>query len=213
MKRFAPLFMLIAAACVTFAAYAGPLGKIRQAAQNTRNAAEASTQRTADSVEADHADKADAPQRVTRAIAVMLPTEGNTAHGTVLFQQDGDTITVTASVKGLGMGTSHGFHIHEFGDVSKPDGKGTGGHFNPDGHAHALGDPHHGHAGDLGNLQADDHGTATFTATFKGLSLYDGAHAIMGRGVIIHAQPDDGSQPTGNAGARIAQGVIGVAQP
>ncbi len=204
MKRFAPWLILIVATCMTLAAYAGPLGKIRQAAQNTRNAAETATQRTAESVDANPADQHDAPQRFTRAIAVMLPTESNTAHGTVLFEQDADTIRVTASIAGLGAGTAHGFHLHEFGDISTPDGQGTGGHFNPDGH---------GHAGDLGNLQADDHGKATFTATFKDLPLYDGPRAIVGRGVVIHAQPNDAGQPTGNAGARIAQGVIGVARP
>ena len=221
MKRFAPLMLLAAAATVTFAAYASPLGKARQAAQDTRTAAENATERTEDAADSAHARHdhsahgaaaASAPA-VTRAIAVMLPTEGNTAHGSVLFEMVGDAVTVTASVKGLGAGTTHGFHIHEFGDVSKPDGKGTGGHFNPDGHDHALMDPHTGHAGDLGNLKADADGHATYSATFKGLTLYDGARAIMGRGVIIHAKPDDGGQPTGNAGARIAQGVIGVAGP
>lgn len=219
MKRFAPLMLLTAVACVTFAAYASPLGKAKQAAQTTRAAAEDAHAGHDHAADADvekeaHAEHAasEAPA-VTRAVAVMLPTEGNTAHGSIIFAQNGTSMTVTASVKGLGSGTTHGFHIHEFGDVSKPDGKGTGGHFNPDGHDHALMDPNVGHAGDLGNLEADDDGNATYSATFEGLTLYDGARAIMGRGVIIHAKPDDGGQPTGNAGARIAQGVIGVAGP
>lgn len=213
MKRFRPYLALAAAACVTLAAYASPLGKIREAASGTRAAAETATERGVEAAEAVHEHKNHAAKAaaVTRAIAVMLPTEGNTAHGSILFEQDGDNMIVTAAIKGLGKGTTHGFHIHAFGDVSKPDGSGTGGHFNPDGHDHALMDPHAGHAGDLGNLKANTEGHATYRETFQGLTLYDGARAIMGRGVIIHAKPDDGSQPTGNAGARIAQGVIGVA--
>ena len=223
MKHVTPLLLLTLVAGITVAAYASPLGKIREAAQDTRNAADTRSGDHARAADAepkehrgakDHHDHdADHAPAVTRAIAVMLPTEGNTAHGSILFSMHGDTMTVTARIRGLGAGTAHGFHIHAFGDVSKPDGKGTGGHFNPDGHDHKLMDPVHGHVGDLGNLQADPDGNATYTHTFKGLTLYEGTHAIMGRGVIIHAKPDDGGQPTGNAGARIAQGVIGVAGP
>jgi len=216
MKRFTPVVLLMAAVCVSVVAVASPLGKAKQAAQTTRAAAEdahAGHDHAAHAGPHHDEKEAHADHAVTRAVAVMLPTEGNTAHGTVSFALDGDAMTVTATVKGLGAGTTHGFHIHEFGDVSKPDGKGTGGHFNPDGHDHALMDPSAGHAGDLGNLKADEDGNASYSATFQGLTLYEGQRAIMGRGVIIHAKPDDGGQPTGNAGARIAQGVIGVAGP
>jgi len=211
MKRFTPPILLVAAACVTFAAYASPLGKARQAAQDTRAAAENATERAGAAADAGHGHATAEAPAVIRAIAVMLPTENSTAHGSVFFEQKGDAITVTALIKGLAPGTTHGFHIHEFGDVSKPDGKGTGGHFNPDGHDHTLMNPQAGHAGDLGDLQANVNGNAAYSATFKGLTLYDGARAIMGRGVVVHAKPDGGGQPTGNAGARIAQGVIGVA--
>ncbi|MEE9405522.1 MAG: superoxide dismutase family protein [Algisphaera sp.] len=158
-------------------------------------------------------DDAHAAPAVTRAIAIMMPTEGETVRGSVVFTETETGVRVSATITGLHANTTHGFHIHQFGDVSKPNGKGTGGHFNPDGHDHALMDPTAGHTGDLGNLKSDEDGTATYRETFEGLTLYTGPHAIMGRGVIIHADPDDGGQPTGNAGARVSQGVIGVAGP
>ncbi|MBB6430146.1 superoxide dismutase family protein [Algisphaera agarilytica] len=157
---------------------------------------------------------------VDHAVAIMIPTEGNNVRGVIRFDQTKMGVRVTASVSGLNPNQKHGFHIHEFGDISDPAGKATGGHYNPQGHDHALphdhgaghGHAHARHAGDLGNLQADADGNATFDQTFDNISVFDDDfNPIIGRGVIIHAQPDDGGQPTGNAGARISQGVIGVA--
>jgi Cu-Zn family superoxide dismutase len=154
---------------------------------------------------------------VEHAIAVMLPTEGSNTRGTIKFTQTKDGVTVTADISGLTPNAKHGFHIHEFGDISDPAGKAAGGHYNPDGHDHGLPPATYGaagsearHAGDLGNLQADDEGNATFSETFDNISLAGMTNPILGRGLIIHAQPDDGGQPTGNAGPRIAQGVVGV---
>jgi len=144
------------------------------------------------------------------AVAVMLPTDGNHAKGVVRFHQDGDRTLVTADLEGLNPGQKHGFHIHEFGDCSKPDGSGAGGHFNPGGHQHGLPDHAERHAGDLGNVTADAKGAAHYEIAIAGMTLA-GKDAILGRGVIVHAKIDDGGQPVGNAGGRIACGAIGLA--
>lgn len=149
------------------------------------------------------------------AVAYMTPTKGNQTMGTITFEAiDGGGVKVTAEVSGLEPNSKHGFHIHEFGDASSEDGKAMGGHYNPEGHDHALptDSDGHRHAGDMGNLEADEDGNATYTMTFDNISIAGMTNPIIGRGVIIHAAPDDGGQPTGNAGARIAQGVIGVAK-
>lgn len=141
------------------------------------------------------------------AEAKLTPTQGTTTTGTVIFVQKGNDIEVTAHVSGLTPG-AHGFHIHEKGDCSAPDGMSAGGHFNPGGHPH--GHPHQGphHAGDMPMLETDSYGNAKLVAVLPGLTL-EGANGIVGRGVIVHAAPDDfKTQPTGNSGARMACGVI-----
>jgi Cu-Zn family superoxide dismutase len=153
---------------------------------------------------------ADAPAAL---IAVLTPTEGNDVTGTVTFTQDGNKVTATAKVNGLKPNSEHGFHIHEFGDISAPDGTSAGGHFNPGGHDHALPTTEVRHAGDFGNLEANADGVAEKSLTVDNITLVEGATAIIGRSLIVHADPDDGGQPTGNAGPRIAMGVIGVHNP
>jgi Cu-Zn family superoxide dismutase len=143
-----------------------------------------------------------------KAEAVMAPTQGNKASGTVTFVQSGDKLKVFAEISGLTPGL-HGFHIHEKGDCSAPDGTSAGGHFNPSGKPH--GDPAHAdhHAGDLTQLVADANGVARQVSYVEGPTLADGPGNIIGRSVIIHAAPDDyKTQPTGNSGARQACGVI-----
>ncbi len=116
---------------------------------------------------------------------------------------------VEAKVSGLTPGAEHGFHVHEKGDCGSGDGMSTGGHFNPLGHPHAhFGTPDR-HAGDLPALTADASGTATLKIELDVITVTDGPTSVVGRGLIVHAQPDDyKTQPTGNAGARIACGVI-----
>ncbi len=149
----------------------------------------------------------------TRAVAVLAPTAGSSVHGVVTFAavEGGVGVRITAQLEGLPAG-AHGFHIHEFGDCSGADGTTAGGHFNPAGAPHAGPDASARHVGDLGNLTADAQGRASYERTDTQVSL-TGAHSILGRGVIVHAQPDDfATQPTGAAGARLACGVIGIAK-
>ncbi len=153
------------------------------------------------------------PPMITKAIAVMHPTEGNSVHGTVTFTRQGPRVHVVADIDGLKPNTRHGFHIHEFGDCSSPDGTSAGGHFNPMGHQHAGPATEMRHSGDMGNLEADANGHAHLDLTVDNITLGMGPMNIIGRGIIIHEKADDYvTQPTGNAGARIACGVIGIAK-
>jgi Cu-Zn family superoxide dismutase len=142
------------------------------------------------------------------ATATLEPTRGNTANGTVTFKQQGDKVVVTANVRGLKPNQEHGFHAHETGDCSSGDGMSTGGHFNPTNKPHGAPGAEH-HAGDLPALKADANGNARVTFEIKGVSIASGPADLVGRGLIVHADPDDyTTQPTGNSGARIACGVI-----
>lgn len=142
------------------------------------------------------------------AVADLAPTQGNAAKGTVTFAPKGDGLTMTARVSGLAPGP-HGFHIHEKGDCTAPDGTSAGGHFNPFGKPHGNPATADHHGGDLPMLEADAAGNATLTADIAGLTIGSGAGDIVGRSVIIHKDADDfKTQPTGNSGARVACGVI-----
>ena len=143
------------------------------------------------------------------AKATLEPTRGNIAAGSATFTERGGKVYVEADVRGLAPGSEHGFHIHEKGDCSAPDGTSAGGHFNPGAKPH--GNPEHAehHAGDMPQLIANAAGVATLTAYLDGVSLGDEANGIVGRSVIVHAAPDDfKTQPTGNSGARLACGII-----
>ena len=151
---------------------------------------------------------------VTDAIAVVAPTQGQKVGGTIRFHRAGEGVHVTGELTGLAPSGKHGFHLHEFGDCSAPDGTSAGGHFAPEGHPHGPPDPTTHHAGDLGNVEADAEGHAKVDVTVPGLTLATGDRAIVGRALIVHGQPDDlTSQPAGNAGPRVGCGVVGVAKP
>jgi Cu-Zn family superoxide dismutase len=149
---------------------------------------------------------------VTRAVAVLVPTKGNTLAGTIWFDKTATGVHVHGAVTGLAPKSVHGFHIHEFGDQSSDDGMAAGGHFNPEGHVHGGPDSPMHHAGDMGNLTADDAGKATVDLTIMGVSISDGKEPILGHGVVLHAG-EDNLQPNANPGARMAVGVIGIAKP
>ena len=143
-------------------------------------------------------------------VCVLVPTAGNSVAGTVRFHVAEGMTVITARVSGLQPGGKHAFHIHEFGDQTAADGASAGGHFNPHGHDHGGPDSKIRHAGDLGNLSADGAGEAFAELRVADLPPAD----IVGRSVVIHAGQDDlVSQPAGNAGPRIAVGVIGWAKP
>jgi len=152
--------------------------------------------------------KAQTKHEHKHASAVLAPTQGNEVKGTVLFEKQADgKVRMTAKVSGLTPG-AHGFHVHEKGDCSAPDASSAGGHFNPHQTSHGKAGEGTHHAGDLPSLEADANGNAELDVVLDSIALC-GDHSIVGRSLIVHADPDDYvSQPTGNAGARVACAVI-----
>ena len=143
------------------------------------------------------------------AVCVMAPTKGNDmVGGTLSLTQHKGYVLVKGSVHGLTPG-DHGFHIHMFGDLRDPAGMSAGGHFNPGGHKHGGPESAERHAGDLGNIRAGENGVAPVNIKAKGLEL----HYVIGRSMVVHAKADDlKSDPSGESGARIGVGVIGIAE-
>ncbi|CAI5493341.1 unnamed protein product [Closterium sp. Naga37s-1] len=147
------------------------------------------------------------------AVAVLTGSSG--VSGTVTFSQEGSGPTeVSASVAGLTPGL-HGFHVHKLGDLSNGC-MSTGPHFNPAGKTHGAPGDAERHAGDLGNLVANESGVATVSLTDLQIPL-SGPNSVLGRAVVVHADADDLgkggvelSKATGNAGGRVACGVIGL---
>jgi superoxide dismutase, Cu-Zn family len=146
------------------------------------------------------------------AVAILASASGSLVSGKLVLVPMGDGVHVTGEVGGLKPGDIRGFHIHEKGDCSAADASSAGGHFNPGAQAHGRAGQGAHHAGDTDNLVADGRGVARVDAHVRGLTLGGGAaNDIAGRAFIVHAAADDyATQPTGNAGARVACGVIRV---
>lgn len=146
------------------------------------------------------------------AVAILASASGSLVSGKLVLMPMGDGVHVTGQVGGLRPGDIRGFHIHEKGDCSAADASSAGGHFNPAGQAHGRAGQGAHHAGDTDNLVADANGVARVDAHVRGVTLGGGAaNDIAGRAFIVHAAADDyATQPTGNAGARVACGVIRV---
>lgn len=144
---------------------------------------------------------------INRAVSVIHPVGDNSVSGIVNFERTDEGTEVVAQITGLSKG-NHGFHIHQYGDCTAPDGTSAGGHFNPEEMQHSSPTAEMRHVGDMGNLMSDGE---TQTATLNYIDDNISLEEIIGRGIIIHAGEDDfTSQPSGAAGSRIACGVIGV---
>jgi len=149
------------------------------------------------------------PDAPPRATAQLQPTKGNKTFGEATFEQVGNKVRVVVYVQGLKPDQEHGFHIHEVGDCSSGDGMSAKGHFNPFGKPHGHPGSGERHAGDLPALKADKAGRAKIDVEIDVITVTAGPAGVIGRGLIVHADPDDyRTQPTGNAGARLACGVI-----
>ena len=149
------------------------------------------------------------PPDAPRASASLQPTKGSTVRGTATFVQMGNHVRLTVNVSGLKPNGEFGFHVHEAGDCSSGDGMSAKGHFNPHGKPHGNTSSQERHAGDMPNLKSDASGNAAATVTLDIITVTPGPASIVGRGLIVHVQPDDyKSQPVGNAGARSACAVI-----
>lgn len=144
------------------------------------------------------------------AHVTLAPTEGNSASGHLMLSATDAGVRISGAISGVEADGTHAFHIHETGDCSAPDATSAGPHFNP--HAQPHGHPGEGehHVGDMLNLVADADGVLQVDRVATGATLGDGgATDVLGRAIILHAAADDyQSQPAGDAGARIACGVI-----
>lgn len=148
-----------------------------------------------------------------KAVCVL---QGEGVKGTVFFTQgaSSEPVKVTGEISGLKPGL-HGFHVHEFGDNTNGC-TSAGAHFNPLNKEHGAPTDSVRHVGDLGNVEAGANGIAKIDITDKVIQL-QGDHNVIGRTIVVHADPDDLgkgnhelSKTTGNAGARLACGVIGI---
>lgn len=149
---------------------------------------------------------------MSSAIAVF---DGPKIKGYVTFIEGKVWTTVTLNLSGLKKNSQHGFHVHECGDVSKGC-ESMCAHFNPFNKNHGGPKSSDRHVGDLGNIKADENGYAMYSFRDDMIKLHGKAN-IIGRGLIIHADPDDLgignhelSLTTGNSGKRIACSVIGI---
>jgi superoxide dismutase, Cu-Zn family len=149
-------------------------------------------------------------KKAIKAICVLVPMSNSSVHGVLHFTQTGHNVAIKGEVTGLTPG-KHAFHVHEFGDLTDPKGLSTGGHYNPEHKMHGKRQDTERHVGDLGNITADQSGKAVINITDSVISLH-GPHSILGRAIIIHEKEDRYTQPVGDAGGRVAAGVIGLAK-
>jgi superoxide dismutase, Cu-Zn family len=144
-------------------------------------------------------------QEPAGATAEMRNLEGQPV-GQVQLRETPHGLIVTAEFNGLPEG-AHGFHIHAVGQCEPPF-QSAGGHFNPDGHQHGMANPEGKHAGDLPNIHVAASGAGAVEHFAVGLTL-DALFGEGGAAIVVHAGTDDHTtDPTGNAGDRIACGVI-----
>jgi superoxide dismutase, Cu-Zn family len=148
------------------------------------------------------------------ATALISGTEeGSSVTGMALFQDSREGLKIDVQISGVTPGP-HGIHIHENGSC-EDGGNAAGSHYNPENTPHGF-LPNDGlenaHAGDFGNIEIDDNGHGEISVTLPGLTVNGGAHPIADRAIILHEKPDDFGQPTGNAGGRIACGIIKVSE-
>lgn len=153
---------------------------------------------------------AEEPMAEPSTATATLMTADGTMVGTATFTQSGMETTAVFDVHGVDGGGTHGIHVHETGECTPPDFTSAGGHFNPDGVDHACPPTTPRHAGDFGNLEIGDDGSGHLEVTTDLVTVDAGPSSVAGKAVILHAGTDDcTTQPTGDAGGRLACGVIG----
>lgn len=147
---------------------------------------------------------------VPQAKVILASASGSLVSGRLSLRPMGHGVHLMGEIGGLGRNSTHAIHIHETGDCSAADASSAGGHFNPRGNPHGKAGTASHHAGDMDNLVANPEGVAKVNAHAMDVVLGgNAANDIIGRAVVVHAKADDyASQPAGDAGARVACGVI-----
>jgi Cu-Zn family superoxide dismutase len=147
-----------------------------------------------------------------KLIAVLSAKSDSKVKGNVEFTAAAEGVKLKIQMSGLKPNSTHGFHIHEFGDCTAPDASSAGGHFSTNSKTHGGPTSEMHHSGDLGNLQADSKGVIETEKTFNFFTIA-GENSILGHSIVLHEKADDlKSQPAGDSGKRIACGVIGIAK-
>ncbi len=152
-------------------------------------------------------------QEGSSAVAKLGAKSGSQVRGEIKFTQVGSRVRIEGEITGLAPGKK-GLHIHAIGDCSAADAASAGGHFDPRNAKNwstRHGGPHTAdrHAGDLGNIVFDQNGKAVVNMMVSGIAVDSGPIGILGRALVVHFQADDlKTDPTGDAGARAACGVI-----
>ena len=160
----------------------------------------------------------DSPPVSRSAICILFPDQTfPNFRGIVSFHQEAPSspTQIVVSARGLKPNSLHGFHIHEFGDLTEGC-KTAGGHYNPKGKSHGGPLDTERHVGDLGNLKTDERGNTFLALNDTQIKLF-GEESVVGRSCVVHEDTDDlgrggfpDSKTTGHAGARVACGIIGL---
>jgi superoxide dismutase, Cu-Zn family len=149
----------------------------------------------------------------TKPVTVQLKDANGKSVGTAVISEvkGGDGVTIKLNLMNLPAG-EHALHFHQNPKCEAPGFTTAGGHFNPDKKQHGLDNPMGHHAGDMPNFTVDAKGNAKKTVSDPSVNMGDGDHSIFANGgtaLMIHAKADDmKTDPSGNAGDRIACGVI-----
>lgn len=138
----------------------------------------------------------------------LIAKSGSKVTGKLTLTEESNGVKLALEISGASPG-DHGAHIHETPDCSAADAKSAGSHYNPDKHQHGLPDAKEKHLGDLGNLKVGKDGKGSLEITIPDANLKpNDPHSFLGRSIIVHEKKDDGGQPVGNAGGRIACAAI-----
>ncbi len=130
-------------------------------------------------------------------------------HGTVTFVRMNEVALVNVNLIGFKPNSTHGLHIHEYGDCTVRDGSSAGGPFNPTSSGHSGPNSPSRRSGDLGNITADSKGEIYSSFKIGDVAFGTGQDSIIGRGLVVHANRDEvKSPPAGTSGARLACGMI-----
>ena len=152
-----------------------------------------------------------AASRQAGPVVVKLSDAKGDSIGTATLSSATGGVRVMLAVKGLAPG-QHAIHVHQTPKCEGPAFTSAGGHFNPERKQHGIDNPQGPHAGDMPNFLVDSAGRSNATVVAPGITLGDGPHSVFtggGTALVIHEKADDmKSDPAGNAGARIACGVI-----
>ena len=147
----------------------------------------------------------------TKKLNLTFESKSNSnVTGTASFVEKNGSVTFVANMAGLKPGM-HAIHIHEKSDCTAADGSSAGGHWNPTFKKHGKWGVGECHKGDIGNFIADEKGNGTISLTTDEwcIGCGDTTKDILGKGLIVHAGADDfTTQPTGNAGGRVACSAI-----